>query len=104
DSGSRPIRTIAKRIGAEPPTTNTACQPNCRTTAAATHPAQAAPNEKPQNIVITAALRDRAGMYSEVSAMALGIAPPMPSPAMARNAVSCAIEAAVLVRSDPAPN
>ena len=48
--------------------------------AATVHPAKADPNEKPANIVMTAAFRDRFGMYSEVSAMAFGIAPPMPNP------------------------
>ena len=104
DSGRTAIDRIASRIGIEPPTRNTACHPNRLMTAAATQPAHADPNENPQNIVMTAAFLERSGMYSEVSAMALGIAPPIPIPVNTRNAVSCATETAVAVSSDPIAN
>ena len=42
-------------------------------------------------------------MYSEVKAMAFGIAPPMPSPVNTRNAISASTDCAVAVNSDPTP-
>ena len=71
--------------------------------AAATNPPTAAPSEKPQIIVVTAVPRRRRGMYSEVSAMAFGIAPPIPSPVRARNATSASTDCAVAVSSEPTP-
>ena len=73
-------------------------------TAAATQPAHAEPNEKPQNIVMTTDVLDRFGMYSDVSAMAFGIAPPIPNPVKTRNAVSSLTDVAVVVSSEPRPN
>ena len=104
DSGKKAINKIATTTGIVPPTRNTACQPNCRMTAAATQPAKAEPKENPANMVITAAFRVRFGMYSEVRAIALGIAPPIPNPVKTRNAVSCATDVAVAVSNDPMPN
>src|SRR5262245_25076334 len=72
--------------------------------AATVHPAKAEPKEKPANIVITAAFLDRLGMYSDVSAMALGIAPPIPNPVNMRYVTSCDTDVAVAVSSDPMPN
>src|SRR5713226_10020110 len=86
DSGKKTIKRIATRSGVEPPTRNTDCQPNCLMTAAETQPATAEPNENPQNIVMTAEFLDLFGMYSDVRAIAFGIAPPMPSPVNTRNA------------------
>ena len=66
--------------GMEPPTTNTACQPNREIKAAAIKPPTAAPIEKPQNIVMTAVALNLLGTYSEVNAIVFGIAPPRPKP------------------------
>src|SRR5437899_8338507 len=95
---------MATTTGIVPPTRNTDCQPNWRMTPAETQPATAEPNEKPQNMVMTAAFRVRFGMYSDVRAIAFGIAPPMPKPVKTRNAVSCATDVAVAVSNDPTPN
>src|SRR5437588_10104814 len=95
DSGRTAIDIIASRIGTEPPTRNTDCHPNRLMTAAATQPAHADPNEKPQNIVITAAFLERSGMYSDVSPIALGIAPPIPIPVDTPNAVSSPTDTAL---------
>ncbi len=43
---------------------------------------------KPQNIVVTRNERRLSGQYSEVSVIALGIAPPSPRPVMKRSAIS----------------
>src|SRR5262249_54182113 len=80
------------------------CQPKRLITAAATPPAHADPNENPQNIVMTTDVLDRPGMNSEVSASALGIAPPTPKPVTTRNTASDATVVAVAVRSEPSPN
>ena len=60
-----------------PPTMKTDGHPKTGMIEAATRPPTAAPNENPQIIIVTAPARRRRGMYSEVSAMAFGIAPPM---------------------------
>ena len=52
---------------------------------------------------MTAAFLVRFGMYSEVKAIAFGIAPPMPNPVNTRKAVSCATDVAVAVSNDPTP-
>ena len=85
------------------PTTNTDCHPNRGMIAAATSPPTAAPSEKPQIIIVTAPARRRRGMYSEVSAIAFGIAPPMPSPVRTRKAISEFTDSAVAVSSEPMP-
>ncbi|MNV76041.1 hypothetical protein D3C71_1693710 [compost metagenome] len=51
---------------------------------AATKPPAAPPNEKPHAASVTISVRRRGGEYSDISAMALGIAPPMPMPQMNR--------------------
>ena len=48
--------------------------------------------------------RDRFGMYSEVRAIAFGIAPPMPNPVNTRNAINWKTDVAVAVSSAPTPN
>src|SRR5579872_2037560 len=103
DSGKRTISSTATTIGIEPPTANIDCQPYFRISAATVHPANADPNEKPQNMTMTAEFRDRFGMYSDVSAIALGMAPPMPNPVKTRNPMSCDAVVAVVVSSDPRP-
>src|SRR5262249_35573858 len=90
--------------GVGPPIRNLLCQPKRPTTAAATQPAHADPNENPQNIVMTTDVLDRVGMNSEVSASALGIAPPIPKPVTTRNTASDATVVAVVVTSEPRPN
>ena len=42
-------------------------------------------------------------MYSDVSAIAFGIAPPMPSPVNTRNVISASTDCAVAVSSEPTP-
>src|SRR5262249_54431629 len=104
DSGRSAIRTAASTSGVRPPIRNMLCQPKRPITAAATQPAHADPNENPQNIVMTTDVLDRVGMNSEVSASALGMAPPIPKPVMTRNAVNDATVVAVAVTSEPRPN
>ena len=70
---------------------------------AATRPPTAAPSENPQIIIVTAPARRRRGMYSEVRAMAFGIAPPIPRPVKARKAISDSTDWAVAVSSEPTP-
>ena len=86
-----------------PPTTNTDGHPNRGMIDAATRPPTAAPSENPQIIVVTAPARRRRGMYSEVSAMAFGMAPPMPRPVTARQAINDSTDCAVAVSSEPTP-
>src|SRR5262249_62436093 len=90
--------------GVGPPIRNLLCQPKRPTTAAATQPAHADPNENPQNIVMTTDVLDRAGMNSDVSASALGMAPPIPNPVMTRNTASDATLVAVALTGEPTPN
>ena len=87
ESGSRKNAAIAIAIGTTPPTTNTDSHPNRGMMAAATNPPTAAPRENPQIIAVTAPARRRRGMYSDVNAMAFGMAPPMPSPVRTRNVI-----------------
>ncbi|MNH10280.1 hypothetical protein D3C79_697540 [compost metagenome] len=54
---------------------------------AATKPPAAPPNEKPQAARVTIRVRKRGGAYSDISAMALGIAPPMPIPQTKRASI-----------------
>ena len=82
---------------------NTAGHPKRGMIDAATNPPTAAPSENPQIIVVTAVPLRRCGMYSEVSAMAFGIAPPMPSPVRKRKPASASIDCAVAVSSEPTP-
>src|SRR5262249_23813443 len=88
DSGRNAISTAAQRSGVRPPIRNMLAQRRRPITAAATQPAHADPNENPQNIVMTTDVLDRVGMNSEVSASALGIAPPIPKPVTTRNTAS----------------
>src|SRR6266516_4613679 len=104
DSGSRTIERTPITTGRIPPTINTDCQPNCEISPAATKPPTAAPMEKPVNIVMTAVARNFLGAYSEVRAMALGIAPPKPNPVNRRKKSKDSSEPAVAVRSAPKPN
>src|SRR5678815_1067038 len=95
--------TTVIAIGSRPPTTNTDCQPNAGIRAVATQPTTAAPIENPQNMIITADARLRFGMYSAVSAIVLGIAPPMPNPVISRNTTSEPSESPSVVSSEPTP-
>ncbi len=62
---------------------------------AATKPPAAPPNEKPQSASVTIkGARKRGGEYSDINAMALGIAPPMPMPQMKRAIISVLSESA----------
>ena len=55
---------------------------------AATNPPMAAPAVNPHPMTISAVIRTFFGLYSPTSAMALGIMPPKPIPAMNRMASS----------------
>ena len=101
DSGSRTDDASAIAIGMIPPTMKTDGHPKRGMIDAATRPPTAAPSENPQIIVVTAPARRRRGMYSEVSAMAFGMAPPMPSPVIARQNMSDSTDCAVAVSSEP---
>ncbi len=88
DPGSNFASTGTKTIGTMPPTRKTERQPNAGMRAAATSPPSAAPTEKPTNMVMTMVARRRCGLNSDVSATALGIAPPRPRPVRKRSATS----------------
>ena len=103
DSGSRTADASAIAIGMIPPTMKTAGHPKRGMIDAATRPPTAAPSENPQIIIVTAPARRRRGMYSEVSAMAFGMAPPMPSPVIARQNMSDSTDCAVAVSNEPRP-
>ncbi|MNN64782.1 hypothetical protein D3C81_1802410 [compost metagenome] len=61
---------------------------------AATKPPAAPPNEKPQAASVTIKVRKRGGEYSDINAIALGIAPPMPMPQIKRAIISVFNESA----------
>ena len=63
-------------------------QPYAVTTCAAAMPPIAEPMVKPQNINVTSDDRRRFGQYSDVSVMAVGMAPPSPRPVRKRSAIS----------------
>jgi hypothetical protein len=67
---------------------NTDGQPNLGIIYALMNPPPAAPIEKPQYISITSVSRLLPGQYFEERAMAIGVTPPRPSPAMKRNVSS----------------
>ena len=89
DSGSATQRTGARRSGTTPPKMKTEDQPKAGTSRPATRPPSAAPREKPQNMVMTMMAWWRFGLYSEMSAMAFGMAAPRPMPVMNRMMRSC---------------
>src|SRR6516162_1415591 len=103
DSG-RPRSRVANRQGAAPPTMKTARQPKVLIRIEATNPPVAAPIENPVNISITHVERSRLGMYSEVSAIALGNVPPSPKPVMSRRTSIDLTEVALAVSSEKTPN
>jgi hypothetical protein len=103
DSPSQRNAASAITIGAAPPMRNTACQPKRGITGAAMKPLAAAPSEKPQIIVVTAAPRRRRGTISEVRAIAFGIAPPIPRPVSSRKSISAGTDSAAAVIREPTP-
>ena len=88
DSGSRGTSATASINGKTPPSTRMPCQPISGTSCALTTPPKAEPRVNPQNIRVTSAPRRRAGKYSEVMVMVLGIAPPRPRPVRKRRNTS----------------
>src|SRR5215471_484092 len=67
-------------------------------------PPMAAPMENPQNMSITPVARKRRGMYSAVSAVALGMAPPSPKPVARRSQSIVSTVCARAVRREPTAN
>ena len=94
DSGNSHTRNGNSSSGVTPPARNTACQPKPSINPAATKPPAAPPNEKPQAARVTIKVRIRGGEYSDINAMALGIAPPMPMPQINRAAINVVRELA----------
>ena len=88
DSGRTESRTKNSISGNTPPRTRIPCQPITGTSCALTIPPIAEPSVKPQNIRVTSAPRRRAGKYSEVMVMVLGMAPPRPRPVRKRRITS----------------
>jgi hypothetical protein len=86
-----------------PPRTNTLRQPQIGTICAAIAPPTAEPSEKPTNIVMTIVARLFCGLYSEVSAIGLGMAPPRPSPVRKRHSSRLSGESAVAVSTEQIP-
>ena len=68
-----------------PPSQNTEVQPYFEMNCAAMSPPSAEPSEKPMNISMTIVARLRCGLYSEVSAIEFGMAPPRPRPVNRRH-------------------
>src|SRR5262245_40110714 len=68
--------------------TNTERQPKALTNWAATKPPSAEPIVKPQNMEVTRNEGLSSGQYSEVRVIALGMAPPSPSPVKKRSTIS----------------
>ena len=71
-------------MGTTPPKTKTLCQPQCGTSQAARKPPPAAPTVKPAKTMVTSSERRARGAYSVASVAAMGMMPPMASPAMKR--------------------
>src|ERR1700680_3122394 len=80
DSGSATTSNGTSSKGTTPPNTNTDGQPNRGTRSPATSPPNAAPRENPQNIAMTMMAWRRFGLYSDINAMAFGMAAPSPTP------------------------
>ena len=75
--------------GNTPPRISTPCQPYCRDRAPPPPNRRTRqPIVKPQNITVTRNERLRSGQYSEVSVIAIGMAPPRPRPVTKRQIVS----------------
>src|SRR5882757_10028089 len=104
DSGSEVHSTGSRTSGSTPPTTKTLAQPKAGISGADSSPARTPPNGYPQNIRPTTVPRERRGVYSEVSAMALGSAPPRPIPVRNRTTTSPATEPTRGVASEQAVN
>src|SRR5450830_399035 len=85
DSGNIRNKHGANSKGNKPPATSTPRQPTDPSKGAAIRPPRAEPIVKPQNISVTRPERRGVGQYSEVSVIALGMAPPRPSPVKKRS-------------------
>ena len=99
DSGSRKIISTEITSGTMPPKIKTERHPNRGISPAAINPPIAAPTVKKFETSIITVTRIRAGLYSPARAMALGMMPPNPKPAMKRIASSSFAELALAVHS-----
>ncbi|GLC92566.1 hypothetical protein Tamer19_19740 [Cupriavidus sp. TA19] len=88
DSGSIQTSATASSSGSTPPATSTERQPKASISPAEARPPKAEPSVKPQNMVVTRKERRLSGQNSEVSVIALGMAPPRPSPVRKRSSTS----------------
>ena len=103
DSGRMTAATSAAMHGSTPPSTKIDRQPKLSINAADAKPPAAAPMVTPQNMIITVVARMRAGVYSAVSAMVFGIAPPRPSPVRIRSTSNASYESTAAQASEPTP-
>src|SRR5579864_6665029 len=94
DSGSSHNSKGTLRIGKIPPKMNTARQPKCGISEAATNPPAPEPKLKPVNMIVSSSERLRDGTYSERSVVEFGIAAPRPRPVKKRSVTSCTGESA----------
>lgn len=94
DSGSHTKSAGSSSKGSAPPSQKVDSHPSEGIIRAARKPPSTAPSGKPQNIRLISVARERAGAYSAVSAMMLGIAPPRPRPVSSRRTSSVVSESA----------
>jgi hypothetical protein len=104
DSGSHTRAAPAMRIGPIATDDEHGLPAESRNQARRDQPPRRPPSEKPHIIIITPVARVRRGMYSDVSAIAFGMAPPIPIPVRTRRMLSVSTDRAVAVSSDPIPN
>src|SRR5450830_59587 len=94
DSGKKNQMIGVSTSGAIPPKMNTPCQPYEGISKAASAPPQARPSVKPQNISVTSKARLRSGLNSDDKVIAVGMAPPRPTPVRKRNNTSVPADSA----------
>lgn len=94
DSGICQANSGSSANGAMPPTSSRPRQPNAGMICPASRPPRASPAVKPLQLRVTSSMRRRAGEYSELRVMQVGIAPPRPMPVIKRNQVRDSIECA----------
>ncbi|MCY1365611.1 hypothetical protein D9M69_524650 [compost metagenome] len=92
DSGISQTSNGSIRSGMIPPSISTPRQPKVGMICPASMPPKARPAVKPLQLNVTMIIRRRAGEYSELKVMQVGIAPPRPMPVMKRRTVSDSID------------
>ena len=81
------IATTLTSIGTMPPVQNITCQPYVPINIEATRPPSAPPSATPTKLNMVMLARIRRGANSVFNATVMGNTPPMPMPAMKRNAI-----------------